>query len=92
MLCTFQTIQTSQGFGTGTWVLNVLLCRLRLEESDTVQCLSVAYQSAGAKKIQQDLAAPDILECYPDSNDEINQARSCFAGEYQILLDCCPCF
>ena len=37
-------------------------CRLRLDASDTVQCPSVAYQLAGAKKIQQDLSSSETLE------------------------------
>ena len=58
----------------------LIFCRQRLEESNTVQCPSVAYQLAGAKKIQQDLASPETLERFLDSPDEIELARKCFAG------------
>ena len=51
-----------------------------LEESNTVQCPSVAYQLAGAKKIQQDLASPQTLERYLDDKNDIQLARDCFAG------------
>ncbi len=51
-----------------------------LEESSAVQCPSVAYQLAGAKKVQQDLANPETLERFLDSPEEVELARSCFAG------------
>ena len=55
-------------------------CRQTLEESTAVQCPSVAYQLAGAKKIQQDLASPETLNRFLDSQEDISLASSCFAG------------
>ncbi len=51
-----------------------------MEESTAVQCPSVAYQLAGAKKVQQDLASPELLEKFLDNDEDITLARSCFAG------------
>lgn len=45
-----------------------------------MQCPSVAYQLAGAKKVQQELASPETLERYLDSPEDVELARSCFAG------------
>lgn len=53
-----------------------------LERSTAVQCPSVAYQLAGAKKVQQDLASPATLERFLDSKEDIALARSCFAGPF----------
>lgn len=40
----------------------------------------MAYQLAGAKKVQQDLAAPGVLERFLDSEADAQLLRSCFAG------------
>lgn len=61
-------------------------CRQTLEESTAVLCPSVAYQLAGAKKVQQDLASPETLERYLDSREDIELARSCFAGQ-RVVTD-----
>ena len=58
----------------------MLSCRQMMEESTAVQCPSVAYQLAGAKKVQQDIASPEILERFLESHEDIELARSCFAG------------
>lgn len=58
----------------------MLSCRQMMEESTAVQCPSVAYQLAGAKKVQQDLASPEILERFLESHEDTELARSCFAG------------
>ncbi|KAL0815317.1 hypothetical protein Bca101_071761 [Brassica carinata] len=38
--------------------------RLLIEQSSAVKCPSIAYQLAGTKKIQQELAKPGVLESY----------------------------
>ena len=55
-----------------------------------MQCPSVAYQLAGAKKVQQDLASPQTLERFLDTPEEVELARSCFAGSLAtaFLITC----
>ncbi len=55
-------------------------CREMLESSRAAQCPSVAYQLAGAKKVQQDLAGPGVVERFVDGPDEAGLIRACFAG------------
>lgn len=55
-------------------------CREMLESSRAAQCPSVAYQLAGAKKVQQDLAGPGIVEHFVDGPQEAALIRACFAG------------
>ena len=38
-----------------------------IERSDAARCPTVGYQLAGAKKVQQDLARPGVLERFTDS-------------------------
>ena len=45
------------------------------------RCPSVGYQLAGAKKVQQDLARPGVLERFLDSPADAELCRACFAGE-----------
>jgi glutathione synthase len=40
------------------------MARLLLEQSSVVKCPSISYHLAGAKKIQQELAKPGVLERY----------------------------
>ena len=54
--------------------------RERLEGCDAALCPSVAYQLAGAKKVQQDLARPGVLDRFLDDPDDIADIQSCFAG------------
>ena len=56
-------------------------CRERLEQCDAALCPSVAYQLAGAKKVQQDLARPEVLERFLDDEQEVSLIRACFAGD-----------
>ena len=51
-----------------------------LERSTAALCPSVAYQLAGAKKVQQDLARPGVVEQFLSSAEEAAQIRACFAG------------
>ena len=60
-----------------------------LERTDAALCPSVAYQLAGAKKVQQDLAAPGVLERFLPSPADAEAARACFAGAAPRLT--CNC-
>ena len=60
-----------------------------LERSDAALCPSVAYQLAGAKKVQQDLAAPGVLERFLPSRADADAARACFAGATPRLASTC---
>ncbi|KAL4424506.1 hypothetical protein ABPG77_006815 [Micractinium sp. CCAP 211/92] len=54
--------------------------RCLVERSDAFKCPSVAYQLAGAKKIQQDLARPGVVERFAASAADAQLLRSFFAG------------
>ncbi|KAL3131092.1 hypothetical protein ABBQ38_000403 [Trebouxia sp. C0009 RCD-2024] len=54
--------------------------REQLERCDAALCPSVAYQLAGSKKVQQDLARPGVLERFVDDPNKIKALRDCFAG------------
>eukprot|EP00884_Botryococcus_braunii_P010644 jgi/Botrbrau1/19581/Bobra.0035s0064.1 len=54
--------------------------REMLESSTAVLCPSVAYQLAGAKKVQQDLARPGVLERFVSAPAEAARLREHFAG------------
>lgn len=58
----------------------VLLCRQMLETSTAVQCPSVAYQLAGTKKVQQDLAAAGTLEHFLPEQADRDLVDACCAG------------
>lgn len=44
-----------------------------IERSNAAKCPTVAYQLAGAKKVQQDLARPGVLERFTDSEQVRNR-------------------
>ncbi|XP_057550893.1 glutathione synthetase, chloroplastic [Amaranthus tricolor] len=58
--------------------------RLLMEQSSAVKCPSIAYHLAGSKKIQQELAKPDVLERFLDNKEEIAKLRKCFAGLWSL--------
>ncbi|KAM7272933.1 hypothetical protein ACFE04_027597 [Oxalis oulophora] len=58
--------------------------RLLMEQSSAVKCPSVAYHLAGTKKIQQELAKPNVLERYLDNKEDIAKVRKCFAGLWSL--------
>ncbi|CAK9191339.1 unnamed protein product [Sphagnum troendelagicum] len=58
--------------------------RLLLELSTAVKCPNISYHLAGAKKIQQELAKPGILERFFENKQEIVKVRSCFAGLWSL--------
>lgn len=51
-----------------------------VESSKAVLCPSVAYQLAGAKKVQQDLARPGVLERFVPDAPQAERLREHFAG------------
>ncbi|XP_068662595.1 glutathione synthetase, chloroplastic isoform X2 [Aristolochia californica] len=54
--------------------------RLMMEQSSAIKCPSISYHLVGTKKIQQELAKPNILERFLDNQDDIAKLRKCFAG------------
>lgn len=58
--------------------------RLLMERSRAVKCPSISYHLAGTKKIQQELAKPNVLERFLDNKDDIAKLRKCFAGLWSL--------
>lgn len=61
--------------------------RLVLENSRAAKCPSLGYHLAGAKKVQQELARPGVVERFFPSDAEKSQVdnmRSTFAGLYSL--------
>ncbi|KAK3136676.1 hypothetical protein QOZ80_5BG0440820 [Eleusine coracana subsp. coracana] len=58
--------------------------RLLMEQSSAVKCPSISYHLVGTKKIQQELAKPNVLERFLDSKEEIAMLRKCFAGLWSL--------
>lgn len=55
-----------------------------LECSRAVKCPSVAYQLVGAKKVQQTLAVPGVLERFMKKEEEVVALRDMFAGLWSL--------
>jgi glutathione synthetase len=61
--------------------------RATMECSRAAKCPSLGYQLAGTKKVQQELARPNVLERFfpaPDEQDLVQNMRSAFAGLYSL--------
>ncbi|KAL2518581.1 Glutathione synthetase [Abeliophyllum distichum] len=58
--------------------------RLLMEQSSAIKCPSIAYHLAGTKKIQQELAKPNVLERFLENKDDIAKVRKCFAGLWSL--------
>ncbi|PWZ34337.1 hypothetical protein Zm00014a_025173 [Zea mays] len=58
--------------------------RLMMEQSSAVKCPSISYHLVGTKKIQQELAKPNVLERFLKSEEEIEKVRKCFAGLWSL--------
>lgn len=58
--------------------------RVLLEKSAATCCPTVGLQLAGAKKIQQDLAAPGVVEKYTLNIKEAELLRTFFAGLWSL--------
>ncbi|GIL90454.1 hypothetical protein Vretifemale_18104 [Volvox reticuliferus] len=55
-----------------------------IEQSNAAKCPTVAYQLAGTKKIQQDLARPGILERFISDGRDAGLLREFFAGLWSL--------
>eukprot|EP00271_Cylindrocystis_brebissonii_P007597 TRINITY_DN21175_c0_g1_i1.p1 TRINITY_DN21175_c0_g1~~TRINITY_DN21175_c0_g1_i1.p1 ORF type:complete len:714 (+),score=87.55 TRINITY_DN21175_c0_g1_i1:209-2350(+) len=58
--------------------------RLLVERSSAVKCPSVAYQLAGAKKVQQEVARAGVLERFISDPKAAAALRSSFAGLWSL--------
>lgn len=58
--------------------------RLLMEQSTAIKCPSISYHLAGTKKIQQELAKPNVLERFVDDKDDVTMLRKCFAGLWSL--------
>nr|XP_043632126.1 glutathione synthetase, chloroplastic-like isoform X2 [Erigeron canadensis] len=58
--------------------------RLLMEESSAIKCPSISYQLTGTKKVQQELAKPNVLERFFENKDDIAKLRECFAGLWSL--------
>ncbi|WVZ90457.1 hypothetical protein U9M48_036758 [Paspalum notatum var. saurae] len=58
--------------------------RLLIEQSSAVKCPSISYHLVGTKKIQQELAKPNVLERFVENKEEIAKLRKCFAGLWSL--------
>lgn len=58
--------------------------RLLMEQSRAVKCPSISYHLSGSKKIQQELAKPNVLERFLENKDDIAKLRKCFAGLWSL--------
>jgi len=61
--------------------------RSLLESSLAIKCPSIAYHLVGAKKIQQHLAEPAVLEAFVDDDEVRSKLRKCFAGLWSLGHD-----
>ncbi|CAO2149936.1 unnamed protein product [Urochloa humidicola] len=58
--------------------------RLLMEQSSAVKCPSISYHLVGTKKIQQELAKPNVLERFLDNKEDIAKLRRSFAGLWSL--------
>ncbi|XVF14723.1 hypothetical protein REPUB_Repub09cG0086200 [Reevesia pubescens] len=58
--------------------------RLLMEQSSAIKCPSISYHLAGTKKIQQELAKPNVLERFLENKGDIAKLRKCFAGLWSL--------
>ncbi|KAJ3358378.1 hypothetical protein GGF32_000480 [Allomyces javanicus] len=74
------------GYGPGDYPTETeWAARAMLDRSWAVQCPTVAQQLAGAKKVQQVLAAPGMLERFVDKTTAAD-LRQCFTGLYPLTV------
>ncbi|XVF58885.1 hypothetical protein PTKIN_Ptkin07bG0101900 [Pterospermum kingtungense] len=58
--------------------------RMLMEQSSAIKCPSISYHLAGTKKIQQELAKPNVLERFLENKEDIAKLRKCFAGLWSL--------
>lgn len=61
--------------------------RLMMEKSCAIKCPNLAYQLVGAKKIQQILTAPGVIEKYLPDEEDRDLLTSTFAMMYSLDND-----
>ncbi|KAG0624999.1 hypothetical protein M758_2G019800 [Ceratodon purpureus] len=61
--------------------------RLLMERSTAVKCPSISYHLVGAKKIQQELAKPGVLERFLQDKEVVAKLRESFAGLWSLEGD-----
>jgi glutathione synthase len=60
--------------------------RLMMERSKAIVCPTAAYQLAGTKKVQQVLAAPNMVERFIEDSEAVRRIRATFADQYSLDL------
>ncbi|OQR68132.1 glutathione synthetase [Tropilaelaps mercedesae] len=63
----------------GLWRIRELV-----EGSNAIKCPNVAWHLSGCKKIQQELAQPNVLERFCDNAEQAQRIRAVFAGLYAL--------
>ena len=58
--------------------------RLHLERSAAIKCPTIAMQLAGAKKVQQELAVPSVLERFVAQPDHMDLVRKTFTSIFPL--------
>ncbi|XP_050116343.1 glutathione synthetase, chloroplastic-like [Malus sylvestris] len=58
--------------------------RFLMEQSSAIKCPSISYHLVGTKKIQQELAKPNVLERFLNDKEDIAKLRKCFAGLWSL--------
>ncbi|XP_054812564.1 glutathione synthetase, chloroplastic-like [Prosopis cineraria] len=58
--------------------------RLVMEQSSAIKCPSISYHLVGSKKVQQELAKPNVLERFLENKDDVAKLRKCFAGLWSL--------
>ncbi|XP_076883778.1 glutathione synthetase, chloroplastic-like [Bidens hawaiensis] len=58
--------------------------RILMEESSAIKCPSISYHLTGTKKVQQELAKPNVLERFLENKEHIAKLRKCFAGLWSL--------
>ncbi|KAJ9180195.1 hypothetical protein P3X46_008471 [Hevea brasiliensis] len=65
-------------------ILKEWRARLLMEQSLAIKCPSISYHLAGTKKIQQELAKPNVLERFLEDKEDITKLLKCFAGLWSL--------
>ncbi|KAI5476977.1 glutathione synthetase [Pseudohyphozyma bogoriensis] len=58
--------------------------RLLIERSTAIKCPTIALQLAGAKKVQQVLAEPGVLERFVEKKEDVEKLRESFTALYPL--------
>nr|GEW92964.1 glutathione synthetase, chloroplastic-like [Tanacetum cinerariifolium] len=58
--------------------------RLLMEESSAIKFPSISYHLTGTKKVQHELAKPNVIEWFLDNKDDIAKLQECFVGFWRL--------